>query len=117
MCVIFPIRLCGGYWLRTDAPWWVGARVWRAEDTAAIPVHWINYRQDEAPAIETPIPMGPIRVDLLLSDGERVDCVEWRYPEMKQPLELDHKVTAGRISFEIPRLIVYGISVIRLKSD
>jgi len=109
-------ELCGGYWLRTDAPWWVRARVWRAEETAAIPVHWINYRQDEAPAIETPIPMGPIQADLLLPEGDRVDCIEWRYPEMKQPLELDHKVTDGRVSFEIPRLVVYGMSVIRLKS-
>jgi len=28
---------------------------------------------------------------------------------------LAHKVVDGRVSFEIPRLIVYGISVIRLK--
>ena len=35
-------ELCGGCWLRTDAPWWVRARAWRAEDTAAIPVHWIK---------------------------------------------------------------------------
>jgi len=110
-------ELCGGFWLRTDAPWWVRARAWRAENTAAIPVHWINYRQDEASAIETPIPMGPIQVDLLLADDAKVDCVEWRYPEMKKPLVLDHKVVAGRVSFEIPRIIVYGISVIRLKSD
>jgi hypothetical protein len=106
--------LCDGFWLRTDAPWSVRVRAWRAE-TAAVPVHWINYRQDEDAAIETPIPMGPIRVDLLLPDDTRVDCVEWVYPEMKEPLALAHKVVAGRVSFEIPRLIVYGISVIRLK--
>ena len=105
-------ELCGGYWLRTDAPWWVRARAWRAEDTAAIPVHWINYCQDVAPAIETPMPMGPIRVDLLLPDDAKVGCVEWRYPEMRKPLELDCEVADGRVSFEIPRLIVYGISVI-----
>ena len=38
----------------------------RPEDTAALAIHWINYRQDEDAAIETPIPMGPIRADLLL---------------------------------------------------
>ena len=110
--------LCdGGYWLRTDAPWSVRARVWRAENTDAIPVHWINYRQDEAPVIETPIPTEPIRVDLLLADGDTVDRVEWRYPEMKNPLKLDHEITDGRVRFQIPRLIVYGMSVIHLKSD
>ena len=107
--------LCDGFWLRTDAPWSVRVRAWRAEETAAIPVHWINYRQDEDAAMEPPIPMGPIRVDLLLPDDTRVDRVEWIYPEMKEPLALAHNVVDGRITFEIPRLIVYGISVVRLK--
>jgi hypothetical protein len=110
-------ELCGGYWLRTDAPWSVRARVWRAEATAAIPVHWINYNQDEAPVIETPIPTAPIRADLLLPDDASVDYVEWVYPEMKKPLVLDHKVADGRVSFETPAVVVYGISVIRLKTD
>ena len=110
-------ELCGGFWLRTDAPWSVRARAWRAEDVAAIPVHWINYHQDEATAIEIPIPTGPIRADLRLSKGARVSRVEWVYPEMKEPLLLDYQVTDGRVSFDIPRLIVYGISVIRIESD
>jgi hypothetical protein len=59
--------------------------------------------------------MGPIRADLLLAADATVDRVEWVYPEMKEPLLLDHKVAQGRVSFEIPRLIVYGISVIHLK--
>jgi hypothetical protein len=59
--------------------------------------------------------MGPIRADLLLPDETSVDRVEWVYPEMKEPLALPHKVVEGRVSFEIPRLIVYGISVIHLK--
>ena len=109
-------KTCGGYWLRTDAPWFVRVRAWRAQDTAAIPVHWINYRQDEAAAIEIPIPIGPIQVDLRLPEDARVDRVEWRYPEMSKPLDLDHQVAAGRVSFEIPRLIVYGMSVIRLQA-
>ena len=107
--------LCEGFWLRTDAPWSVRARAWRAEETAAMPVHWINSRQDEEAAIETPIPMGPIRADLLLPADTEVDRVEWIYPEMKEPLALAHEVVDGRVSFEIPRLILYGISVIRLR--
>jgi len=108
-------ELCGGYWLRTDAPWSVRTRIWRAQEIDAIPVHWINYRQDEMPAIETPIPMGPIDADLLLPDDAVVDRVEWIFPEMKKPLELKHEVTDNRVSFQIPRLVVYGISVIHLK--
>jgi hypothetical protein len=107
--------LCDGYWLRTDAPWWVRTRIWRAQEINAIPVHWINYRQDEMPAVETPIPMGPINADLLLPDDVVVDRVEWIFPEMKKPLELKHEVSDNRVSFQIPRLVVYGISVIHLK--
>ena len=110
-------ELCGGFWLETDAPWSVRIRAWRAENTEAIPVHWINYLQDEAPAIETPIPIGPVRANLLLPEQTRVECVEWRYPEMKKPLDLEHEVVEGRVHFEIPRIIVYGMSVIRLKKD
>ncbi|NKB67937.1 MAG: hypothetical protein GKR89_12825 [Candidatus Latescibacteria bacterium] len=106
-----------GYWLRTDAPWWVRARAWRAIDTDAIPVHWINYQQDEAAVIETPIPTGPIGVDLLLAEGDRVDRVEWCYPEMKKTLDLDYEIADGRVRFQIPRLIIYGISVVRLKQS
>jgi hypothetical protein len=36
---------------------------------------------------------------------------------MKEPLELHHEVADGRVRFEIPRLIVYGISVIHLKAN
>ena len=94
--------------MRTGAPWWVCARAWRTEDTAALAIHWINYRQDEDAAIETPIPMGPIRADLLLPDNIEVDRVEWVYSEMKEPLALGHEVVDSRVSFEIPRLIVLG---------
>jgi hypothetical protein len=78
-------------------------------------VHWINYRQDEAAAIEIPIPVGPIHVDLRLPDDVQLDRIEWRYPEMKEAITLDHAFADGRVTFEIPRLIVYGMSVIRLQ--
>jgi hypothetical protein len=105
-------RLCDGYWLQTDAPWSVRVRVWRPEKTTAISVHWINYLQDEAAVIETPIPIGPINVNLFIGPDVSVDRVEWIYPEMKSSLELNHEVIGNRVYFEIPRLIVYGISVI-----
>ena len=109
-------QTCGRYWLRTDAPWSVRVRAWQAQDTPAIPVHWINYRQDEAAAIEIPMPMGPFRVDLRLPDDAVVEHVEWRYPEMAKAVDLEYEVTDGCVRFEIPRLIVYGMSVIRLRA-
>jgi len=108
-------ELCGGYWMLTSAPWSVRVRAWRAQDTEAIPIHWINYLQDEAAVIEIPIPVGPIRAEFQLPTGAVVKCVEWRYPEMKEVIELAHEIKEGWISFEIPRLIVHGMSVIRLQ--
>ena len=61
--------------------------------------------------------MGPIRADLLLPDAVEVDRVEWLYPEMKEPLALHHEVADGRVRLKVPRLIVYGISVIHLKAN
>jgi hypothetical protein len=108
-------RLCGGFWLQTDAPWSVRTRVWRAQNIAAIPMHWINYRQDEAAAIEIPIPVGPIQAQMRLPADARVDHVEWCYPEMQQAVRLAHDVVDGHILFSIPRLIVHGMSVIHLQ--
>ncbi|HJP30998.1 MAG: hypothetical protein QF689_17880 [Candidatus Latescibacteria bacterium] len=108
--------VCGGFWLHTDAPWSVRTRAWQDEGSTAIPVHWINYRQDEAAAIEVPIPVGPIKVDLQLPDDAQVDRVEWCYPEMKEAVLLDFESAEGCVTFEIPRLIVYGMSVIRLRT-
>jgi len=34
---------------------------------------------------------------------------------MKEAITLDHAFADGRVTFEIPRLIVYGMSVIRLQ--
>jgi len=107
-------ELCGGFWLQTDAPWSVRTRVWRAQNIAAIPIHWINYQQDEDAAVEIPIPVGPIQVNLRLPDAVMVDRVEWCYPEMKQAVQLSHEVVDGLVQFEITRLIVYGMSVIHL---
>lgn len=109
-----------GFWLQTDAPWSVRVRAWQPTDTAAIVVHWINYHQDEAAAIEVPIPTGPIHVRLQLADviqaDAAVDTIEWRYPEMKEPEPLAFALSGNALSFDISRLIVHGISVIRLKT-
>ena len=41
--------------------------------------HWINYLQEQA-VVETPIPIGPIAVEMRCPDGYRVEAIDWRYP-------------------------------------
>ena len=46
--------------------------------------HWINYLQEQ-PVVETPIPIGPIAVEIRCPGGYRVEAIDWRYPYMKAP--------------------------------
>jgi len=59
-----------------------------------------------------PCPVGPIRVECQVPAG--VERVEWLYPEMRAPHVLPHETASGRIRFTIPRLILYGMSVVYL---
>ncbi|MGB1718833.1 MAG: hypothetical protein ACPHO6_11780, partial [Candidatus Latescibacterota bacterium] len=102
----------GGNWLSADAPWFVRVRAWLPQDEQALVIHWINYRQDEDAAIEVPIPVDPFQVRCALPAGRCVQRVEWRYPEMRQPIDLEHAVVDGQICFTVPRLIAYGMSIV-----
>ncbi|MBT4498792.1 MAG: hypothetical protein HOC74_13780 [Gemmatimonadetes bacterium] len=101
--------------LVTDAPWFVRVRAWRPQTVDALVIHWINYQQDEEAAIEIPIPIGPLRAEVEVPDGFQVERVEWHYPEMREPLVLEHQTSEGNVSFAIPRLIVYGMSILYLR--
>ena len=92
-------------------------RAWRPETVSALVVHWINYLQDEEAAIEVPIPIGPVRATCRVPDGVVVDRIEWLYPEMRGPVALDYELGGGQVGFEIPRLIVYGMSVLHLREE
>ena len=107
----------GGPRLVTDAPWYVRVRAWRPETVSALVVHWINYLQDEEAAIEVPIPIGPVQATCQVPDGVVVDRIEWLYPEMRGPVALDYELGGGQVGFEIPRLIVYGMSVLHLREE
>ena len=100
--------------LATDAPWYVRVHAWRPEQVDALVLHWINYRQDEDSAVEIPLPTGPIQVDCAVPDGRSIDRVEWLYPEMRAAVELEYSAGQGRVRFEIPTLIVYGMGVLYL---
>ena len=93
-------------------PWFVRVRAWLPQDESAVVIHWINYRQDEDAAIEVPLPVEPFQVQCALPAGRCVERVEWRYPEMRQPIELEHAVVDGQIRFTVPGLIAYGISIV-----
>ena len=109
-------QFVGRPWLVTDAPWFVRVRAWRPQDVDAVVIHWINYQQDEEAAIEIPLPVGPLQAECEIPDGLQVERVEWHYPEMREPVALEHEKSGSNVRFTIPRLIVYGMSVLHLQS-
>ena len=109
-------ELVGRPRLVTDAPWFVRVRAWHPQDVDAVVIHWINYRQDEEAAIEIPLPVGPLQAECEVPGGFRVERVEWHYPEMREPVLLDHEESGSTVRFAIPRLIVYGMSVLHLQA-
>jgi len=110
-------RLNSGWMLQTDAPWFVRVRAWRPARERALVLHWINYLQDEKAAIEIPLPVGPLQVACRLPAGVLAERLEWRYPEMAAPEVLEHTAEAAVVRFSIPRLIVYGMSVLWLREE
>ena len=107
--------LLGQVSLKTDAPWFVRVRAWMPEQSESLALHWVNYHQDEEACIEVPRPVGPIQVECEAPAGFAVERVEWLYPEMDSPAVLDHRSAGSRVLFEIPTLIVYGLSVLHLR--
>ena len=108
-------RLLEDTYLETDAPWFVRVRAWAPEGHTALVLHWVNYKQDEETDIETPQPVGPVRVDCKVPGGYVVQKVEWIYPEKQGSVVLPHETVGGRIHFTIPSVIVYGLSVLYLR--
>ena len=107
--------LLGGTYLETDAPWFVRVRAWIPEGREALVLHWVNYRQDEEADIETPQPVGPVRVACRVPAGYMVQKVEWIYPEKQDSVILPHETDGEQIRFTVPTVIVYGLSVLRLR--
>jgi len=110
------LEQAGAHTLRTDAPWYVRVRAWRAH-SGGLALHWVNYRQVEDAQTETPWPVGPIAVECALPPGQRVEGVEWRRPEAGQPSELPHVQAGGCLRFTVPQVVVYGITVLRAATD
>ena len=106
--------LLGGARLRTDAPWFVRMRAWLPQQRQALVLHRVNYRQVEDSDIEVPLPVGPLAVEL--EAPAAVERLEWIYPERQPAQLLPFEATGSRARFTVPQLIVYGMSVLYLKT-
>jgi len=76
----------------------------------------VNYHQNEDSEIEVPIPSDSFQVDVKLQQGQSIDRIDWLYPEMPSPGILAYELHEGFARIQTPGVIVYGLSVIHLKS-
>ncbi len=97
--------------LVTDAPWYVRVRAWCLE-AGGLALHWVNYRQVESAATETPWPVGPIAVDCAVPPGQRIVRLDWHRPEAESAA-LPFVHAGGRLRFAVPEVVVYGIVVVQ----
>ncbi|HWB06868.1 MAG TPA: hypothetical protein VG796_27840 [Verrucomicrobiales bacterium] len=87
-----------------------------------VTLHLVNYNREE-PADkknrgsgikdEKPIAAPPGKADIKLDPEFRVSRVEFLTPETEQPRELEFEQTGGRLRFQVPAFLVYGIARIQ----
>ena len=105
--------LLGTSLLKVQAPRTVRVSGWRQRDPQRIVVHWVNYNRDEGASVEVPIPTSEMEVALRVPEGVRAASVEWIYPEADDPRNLSYQQGEDGVRFQLPRIIVYGITVLR----
>jgi sugar phosphate isomerase/epimerase len=74
-----------------------------------IMLHLLNYNIEKNPVIKN------CRVSLKIPDGKQVEKVEVLSPDREQIITLKYKSVKNRIHFQIPRLEIYNMVVVKLQ--
>ncbi len=108
---------------RFDAPATVRVSASRPRGGDELTIHFVNYNRVE-PAErrspgrgiedEKPIPAPAIKADIALTPGLRITRVQTMSPESAAPVDLPFDVTGGRLRFEMPTFLVYGVARVQL---
>jgi hypothetical protein len=114
---------------RFEAPRTVRVSASRPEASSEqMTLHFVNYNRTEPPLgedgrprngagiqDERPIPVKGVRVDLRMLDGVAVDQVQFLTPEREAPEMIAASAKNGRLQFELPEFLVYGVVQIRFR--
>ncbi len=61
--------------------------------------------------------MGPLEAACPVPGGFQIARVKWHSTEMKEAVTVEHEASESSVSFTIPRLIVYGLSITSAPTD
>ena len=111
---------------RFDAPNTLRVSASHPAEKNEINLHFVNYDRDElpkrangkpnhgrGPADERPKPVSEVSVSFALPQNYEVSEVEILSPEYDRPAHPKFKMAEGRISFTLPKFLVYAVA--RLK--
>jgi hypothetical protein len=110
---------------RFDAPPTVRVSASRPAHGDEITLHFVNYNREEPPdkqdrgsgiKDEKPIAAPPAHADLNLPRGSRASRIEFLTPESPQPRTIDFEQAGGRVRFQVPEFLVYGVARIHLST-
>ncbi len=92
-------------------------------------LHFVNYNRIEPPRQngqpssgggikdEQPLPASGIAVDFVLPAGRKATAVHMLTPEHAEPVDVEWRQDAGRVSFQVPEFLVYGVVRVMLADD
>jgi hypothetical protein len=111
---------------RFDAPAMVRVSASRPRDGDELTIHFVNYNrvepdQPRSPGRgiedEKPIAAPAIKADVVIGPGRRVTGVQAIWPESAAPVDLRFDVSGGRLRFEMPAFLVYGVARVQLSAN
>ena len=92
-----------------------------------IDLHFVNYNRVEPPRgtdgalpielgieNERPVAVSGIKADLLLPSDAHVSAVHFVIPESPEAQRIDFRTENGRVYFELPEFLVYGVARVEL---
>ncbi|MBI4550815.1 MAG: hypothetical protein HY710_00960 [Candidatus Latescibacteria bacterium] len=100
--------------LTTDAPWTAVFHAYRQQTPDRLILHAVNYDRDETAQEYTPIPTGEIVVQLRLPQASTVNSIVYSSPDHEHDSSIAFTQDDNRVSFLLPSVRVYGLSVINL---
>lgn len=113
-----------------EAPVRVRVSANRPAEHDEIDLHFVNYNREEPPRQkdgkpglgrgtedEKPISVSGIRADFVLPPNFNLDRVEFISPEIDEPQALNFEIKNGRVRFEVPEFLVWGIARLIAKEE
>jgi hypothetical protein len=99
---------------RIQAPWTIRATAYSQPSRTVL--HLVNYARNETPyrklkgpELERPVPAENIVVELRLPVATTVTAVTIHRPDQEKPLELPFQQREGRLTVNVPRVLVYAV--------